>query len=782
MVNLNPFKGKIKYLKDNGKAQTLVRVGEAKSRGLTKAKEGRTLSDLKNYWLYYRNEGTVFASLNSTAYNTVMVGYNIESDDEEAKKLIQNLCDNIDLEDALLEATLYALIFGDAFLEKRHTTGGGISRLYSVDPKTMIINYDKYGNIISYQQEIDGRKVEKEIKPEDIIHIRFLPIPGSPYGVSLIEPNIDIIDRKVSVEEAIYNSMRRHGIGHKWVLYVGTEKDGQTPPDATMDNIAKKLEDINEMNEIVLPWFMKLETIDEEGIEGVEEYYDYFQTQLVVGLMCPEEALGQGKGSTEACYDEKTEILTKNGWKKYTELTSDDEIATYNPTQDAIEYHKSIDDVNEHIYEHDGPMIHFKSQKIDMMVTPEHRMWVNKNPTLTRKKWEFVTAEEIYNSNSHWAIKSRATREEPYYKISNHDINLMKLYGYLISEGCINHNNTMVRLSQKKEDCANRIKSVLSSSEYDFRESFNSIKGYEWRCYDNELCKQMSKFGSNCYDRHLTREVLNRNIVLLNYLLEAALDGDGTYDTRDNRNNCEYSTTSKQLADDILEIAIKCGYRAHITFSEDARDNRVGMWRVRIDLSNKDYCIITPSMCEKIYYKGKVHCLNVPNHIYLTRRNDKVAIQGNTARVKSIMYERMIKAYQRRLSKILRTELFNDILLENGFRVKDEKDMPIRVNVVFNSVTEEDEALRAKWLGNLLRGFQEGQIPFTLNEIRGFFDLPPREDMEVIPEGRKEPEEGEEAESEEEEEEEKPKEEEPAKEKPKEKKPKEEEESEKKKV
>ena len=76
MVNLNPFKGKIKYLKDNGKAQTLVRVGEAKSRGLTKAKEGRTLSDLKNYWLYYRNEGTVFASLNSTAYNTVMVGYN----------------------------------------------------------------------------------------------------------------------------------------------------------------------------------------------------------------------------------------------------------------------------------------------------------------------------------------------------------------------------------------------------------------------------------------------------------------------------------------------------------------------------------------------------------------------------------------------------------------------------------------------------------------------------------------------------------------------------------
>ena len=138
-------------------------------------------------------------------------------------------------------------------------------------------------------------------------------------------------------------------------------------------------------------------------------------------------------------------------------------------------------------------------------------------------------------------------------------------------------------------------------------------KGYEWRSYDYKLCKFLSEFGDNCYNRRIPKDFhyLDRNV--LEHLLFAAIDGDGTYDTREGRNTCEYTTTSKQLADDIQRIAIKCGYRTFISFSEDRRDNRVGFWRVRIDLSEKDYVIITPEMCEKIYYKGKVHCLNVPN-------------------------------------------------------------------------------------------------------------------------------------------------------------------------
>jgi len=298
MSLLHPERNNIKYLQANGRANTFIFVGKTTKSGLSD-KEGRTLSDLKKYYKYYRGDNTVFASLNATAFNTVMVGYNIHSVNKDAEKYISDLCDYLSLGRVLLEATQNVLIFGDAFIEKRRIRRGDVVKLFPVNPQTMIINYNQFGEVVSYQQEIDGRKIGSEVNPDDIIHIRFFPIPGSPYGVSLIEPNISIIDMKQGTNEALYNAIKRHGT-RKLVVTVGDEKDGQLPPSAVMDDIKIKLEDINEINEFIVPWMIKFSTIDEKGIQGIEEYYNYFLTQLITGLMCPEEALGLGKGSTEA--------------------------------------------------------------------------------------------------------------------------------------------------------------------------------------------------------------------------------------------------------------------------------------------------------------------------------------------------------------------------------------------------------------------------------------------------------------------------------------------------
>jgi len=292
----NPFKTKIKYLKDDGRPQSLVRTGGGGAMGIQS--RDRSISDLRTYWDYYYGDGTIFAALNTTAWNTVMVGYNLIAEDEDAKKLIKNFFDIINIERMARQSTLYTLIFGDSFTEKVYNKGKDISRLKVIDSRTMLINSDEYGDVQSYQQEISGKK-QPIIKTEYIMHLRFFEIPGSPYGVSLIAPNKDTIDRKVSTDEALFNAIKRHGT-LKWVATVGSEKDGQIPPDSVMDNIKEELEDITEKNEFVVPWFIDLKTIDEQGIEGVEEYFNYFQTQLVIGLLCPEEALGLGKGSTEA--------------------------------------------------------------------------------------------------------------------------------------------------------------------------------------------------------------------------------------------------------------------------------------------------------------------------------------------------------------------------------------------------------------------------------------------------------------------------------------------------
>lgn len=294
---LNPFKGRISYLRDDGSPRTIIATG---GRGIFRLKsERRNPALLDQYWTYYNREGTVWAAINSIAFNTVMVGYTLHSDIPEAKKIIADFCKRVDLDTHLLDNVIYALVLGDAFMEIIYKKNSrDISRLKDIDPKTMIINYNKYGEVESYQQEIFGKKQEP-IDKEYICHIKLFSRPDSPYGISIIEPSKDTIDRKVRTDDALANAIIRHGTS-KYVATIGTAEEKQLPPESVLKDIKEELEDIDEKNEFVVPWNVKIETIDEKGIQGVEEYFNYFQSQVVLGLLCPEEALGMGRGSTEA--------------------------------------------------------------------------------------------------------------------------------------------------------------------------------------------------------------------------------------------------------------------------------------------------------------------------------------------------------------------------------------------------------------------------------------------------------------------------------------------------
>lgn len=293
----NPRSSHKYYFNKDGTPKTVIRAGGS-SRSLMTSSE-RTVKNLKLYYQYYHGEGTVWAAINSIAFNTIMTGYHIVSNDENAKKLIEDFCFNINLDSNLLNATIYALVMGDSFLEIIYKKDKvNIARIKQIDPKTMIINFDDFGDVQSYQQTIGGTKRDP-IDPEYICHINLFPRPDSPYGISLIEPSRDTIKRKIRTDQALASAIIRHGTS-KYVATIGTEKEKQSPPPKVLDKIKKDLEDISEKQEFVIPWNCKIETIDEKGIQGVEEYFNYFQAQAVVGLLCPEEALGLGKGSTEA--------------------------------------------------------------------------------------------------------------------------------------------------------------------------------------------------------------------------------------------------------------------------------------------------------------------------------------------------------------------------------------------------------------------------------------------------------------------------------------------------
>lgn len=81
------------------------------------------------------------------------------------------------------------------------------------------------------------------------------------------------------------------------------------------------------------------------------------------------------RGMEQQCYDDTTEVLTQNGWKLFKNIEFSDKIATLSK-EDELEYHNPIT-----IFEapYSGEMYRFKSRQVDLLVTPNHNMYVNTN-------------------------------------------------------------------------------------------------------------------------------------------------------------------------------------------------------------------------------------------------------------------------------------------------------------------------------------------------------------------------------------------------------------------
>ena len=318
-----------RYLNDDGTPKTIVKSGGSASFSKIWTGSERTPERLKKLYTYYEKEGIVFSAINMIALNTVMVGYSLHSDNTEALEFIRNFCRKVDLENFSYLAVRDALIFGDSFTEKIFNKKGDISRLKSVDPMTMTINTDKYGDIVNFEQKLStGEKIT--IDKKYIMHLNFSPKPGSPYGISMIEPSEDYIVRAVKSFEALYNAFRRHGT-KKYVATIGTKEDGELPPEEILEDVESKLEDIGEKMEFVLPWNCKIETIDEGGIEGIDKYYDFFLSLVIIGMMCPEEALGMGKNVTNATASVKAVLFERAIKAHQTRLSRIIEKELFNP-------------------------------------------------------------------------------------------------------------------------------------------------------------------------------------------------------------------------------------------------------------------------------------------------------------------------------------------------------------------------------------------------------------------------------------------------------------------
>lgn len=330
-------------------------------------------------------------------------------------------------------------------------------------------------------------------------------------------------------------------------------------------------------------------------------------------------------GTSGYAVDEKTEILTNKGWKKYNYFTNNKienlKALSLNEKNKNLEY-KQIEKIFFENY--NGRMIKINSQTSDMLLHPNHRVLLYKND---KEKYQYIQAKnlpEVLRIPASGGKIKEATFD-PFYVI----------LGWLYADGCLWHPKN--RMSGKFEIGQSKLCKEL---EKDLKKA------------KIQYCKDLafkagskSKSGYTCtkdfYKYHLTVEDTKRFLKYLNKdgsfkrnvfnlspqnqraILSGILKGDGNFSTTNNRiwqKNC----------DQLQELAILAGFRANIT------QDKPNLQSMTLFYTRPDMYLELEKNVSKEYYNGIIWCVQIKqNSNFVARRNGKMFITGNCIPVSS---------------------------------------------------------------------------------------------------------------------------------------------------
>jgi len=300
-----------------------------------------------------------------------------------------------------------------------------------------------------------------------------------------------------------------------------------------------------------------------------------------LNIVCRDESSTIHSNKGISGYDDQTEILTENGWRFFKDNQSDAKIATMG-SDGTLEYQASTGSSE---IPFKGQMYHFENRSVDLCVTPNHTLYAS---TRCGKPCRFnlITASDIsidntlyFKKNANWTGQETNTFELPsVVKYSgmnrtahNSDPKILKtndwfeFFGWYTAEGSIGWNNGTpytVVISQNPGEKAEKIKRCIERLGFNY-----SIYGKGVGCdlitiCSKQLATYMAQFGKQS-ERFIPDYIKNASPDQINLFLKPYVMGDGSVRYSKKCKNPVGSTciwtNSRQLADDITELLLKCG-------------------------------------------------------------------------------------------------------------------------------------------------------------------------------------------------------------------------------
>jgi hypothetical protein len=456
----------------------------------------------------------------------------------------------------------------------------------------------------------------------------------------------------------------------------------------------------------------KLESAD------ASEEAKMFKSHILGQAGFPPHYFAEGEGITRACYSEDTQTLTENGWKFHWEIEEREKIATYNPRKDSLEYHIPV---KKYVYDYEGEMYHFKNLRTDILVSPEHKMYLRES----HKKdfWIKVMAKDIFyhsfyfkESPLYFNGKNQEYFELPFkpYDIQSRKkdfkriipmINWLPFLGIFISEGYLrkSKNRYIVRIAQKKY--VDEFRKLIACLGFEFREDNNGRGVTVFEIANKSLYLYLSEFiGENSHEKRIPKEFMNLSQDYLNILFHSMIMGDGTFHVGKGENYLTYYTSSEKLSGQMQELCLKLGYSSRCSESKKGKFSwktiSITPIRERNLRKNKDVF--------KEKYNGKIYCFDVPNHLFITRRNGKIGIHSNTAMEMGTPVFKRLKARQTYV-KYMVTEIFAFVIDQAIIHGRLKPDVDRSFSLFFPKLAEKDFSGLSTAISNLSNALVVGE-------------------------------------------------------------------------
>src|SRR5438445_179894 len=366
-----------------------------------------------------------------------------------------------------------------------------------------------------------------------------------------------------------------------------------------------------------------------------------------------------------SCYDEKTEVLTNRGWKRVYDVEYHDEVCTLNLESETIEFQRPH---GVFVYNYNGTMYELKTQRVDLLVTPNHRLVYRPCDFRSSKDLRLGDARALFGKSKRlkkdgaWRGVDSETFLIPGTRVrhgSRHHsefrivkeihmpvIPWLKFFGFWIAEGWVTKSRSeySVYLSNYSLKLLTQMRQILKTL------GFNPLvakdrNGYRLRVRDVQLFDYLKRF-SGASNKFVPDNIKSLSPNLLRVFFEWYIRGDGHRYGR-NRKGLSATTISVRLRDDLQEIALKLGMSAyfklhrkkgtllsslsgekHYLQSEDS-------WTIYFIMKNEP--VVIPSMIKDSNhiekwgsYGGIVSCVSVPNKTVYVRRNGVPVWSGNS--------------------------------------------------------------------------------------------------------------------------------------------------------